>query len=305
MSTKIKEVDKLVYDIQMYRDELLRYAISRGRFDGIPEYIPDSFINEALIRNGMIAVFKVADEIVVAPAVYTDRRNRYGVGDQIIATCINGETYKCTVGVDCVVGHNNSMSSSEMKLIERYVSQLAETDMSLDYNLLYSRFSKMFRADTENTAIAIKKAFNEMRAGMPVITVVSATTSSDFADASDPFVSCDLTDVNQVDKLQFLCRYHDYLITEYMLSIGYDSSMINKSAQVQADELDNANRRGQITAYEHIKYRLKLCDDVNKLFGLDWKYIPDPALISLDMNSEAEELPDDEDVKEDDVNEDQ
>ena len=115
-------------------------------YDGLPESIPEEFVETFLIMNGSIpgwiydgpdADYK--DKPIVSIGGQADAPNVYGIGRNYIAATQNGYTKRLAPGEDCVIIYNNSLKTSDMDIINAFVDMLTEEFVSLKANLLYSR----------------------------------------------------------------------------------------------------------------------------------------------------------------------
>jgi hypothetical protein len=100
-----------------------------------------------------------------------------------------------------------------------------------------------------------------------------------------------LSDVKDVDKLQYLSRYYDDVLKRFFNYYGQALQNQNKSAQSISDELHGMDSVSFIIPLQILNCRKALCQQINDIFGLDvdvdfslaWKLEFD-AFINRDMN---------------------
>lgn len=254
--------------------EYVRYLLSivtnMIRYENIDKTdIPDGYPEIVAAYRGQYGVFPSDDGITIVPGAYAGRLDKYGRGVEYQGTTLDGVSWRGTVGVDCFVVPNNPLLMPDMLVIERYAYMLSQTDISMYYNLKYSRLGKFYRADTDQEKAALEKATNELEAGKPVIYVgTTKHTSGDILDlTAPPLTPLELTDVNDSEKLQYLSRFHDDIIGRFMAMYGIDTGNVNKGSQVLRGELSRLEESAAVPVYEKLRCRVQIWDRINKAFG--------------------------------------
>ena len=254
-----------------YANKLLVYVISAFKWDlkdpTIPEYIPECY----LAFNGHLGVFRKEDEMIVAMGQPSGTPNRYGVFEKYLATMWNGETIEGTVNKDVVIIPNNSLYSPDWFEIQRYAEMSSQTDISLMANIRYTRENKFFRVDTEKERLALNKAISDSDRGEPVIMVSSPDNiAADIFDKDKGiYDSFDLTDPKDTDKLQYLSRFYDDLMSRFLRDYGIDVSNVNKGSQILSDELHGFSNAAAIPTEDKLKCRINACKKVKDILGFD------------------------------------
>lgn len=257
-----------------YERYLLSMVTNMIRYEGIestdiPEYYPEY----VAAYCGQYGVFPTDDGLAIVPGAYTGKFDRYGHGEEYHGTTFDGVAWRGKVGVDCFVVPNNPMLMPDTLIASRYAYMLSQADLSLYYNLKYSRLGKFYRADTDQEKEAIKKAINDLEAGEPVIYV--GTQKHTFGDVFDntepPLTPMELTDVKDSEKLQYLSRLHDDIIGRFLAMYGIDTGNINKGSQVLRGELSRMEEAAAVPVYERLRCRQQIWDEINKAFGTNIK----------------------------------
>lgn len=253
-----------------YERYLFSLITNMIRYDGIektdiPEYYPE-YVAAYL---GQYGVFPSDEGITIVPGAYSGRLDRYGHGRDYIGNTLDGVTWRGTVGVDCFVVPNNPMLMPDSLIVSRYAYMLSQIDISIYYNLKYSRLGKFYRADTDQEKAALEKAIQEMTDGEPIIYV--GTPKNTFGDILDetkpPLMPMELTDVKDSEKIQYLSRIHDDIIGRFLAMYGIDTGNINKGSQILRGELSRMEEAAAVPVYERLRCRKQVWDEINKTFG--------------------------------------
>lgn len=257
-----------------YEHYLMSMVCNMIRYDGIEDTkIPEYYPEYVAAYLGQYGVFPSDEGPVIVPGAWAGPFDMYGRGTEYRGTTFDGRTWYGKVGVDCFVVPNNPMFMPDTLVISRYAYMLSQIDISLYYNIKYSRLGKFYRADTDQEKAALKKAIDDMDAGEPVIMV--GTQKHTFGDVFDqtppPLTPMELTDVKDSEKLQYLSRIHDDIIGRFLSMYGIDTGNINKGSQVLRGELSRMEEAAAVPVYERLRCRQQVWDEINKAFGTNIK----------------------------------
>lgn len=253
-----------------YVKYLLSFVTNMIRYEGIEKTdIPEGYPEIVAAYRGQYGVFPKDEGIAIVPGAYAGRLDMYGRGVDFLGTTMDGQTWRGKVGVDCFVVPNNPLLMPDMLVIERYAYMLSQADISMYYNLKYSRLGKFYRADTDQEKAALEKAMSDLEAGKPLIYVGS--TKHTFGDVLDqstpPLMPLELTDVKDSEKLQYLSRFHDDIIGRFLTMYGIDTGNVNKGSQILRGELSRLEESAAVPVYEKLRCRQQVWEEINKAFG--------------------------------------
>ena len=254
-----------------YANKLLIYVISAFNWDlknlTIPEYIPECL----LAFNGHIGVFKYGNDVTIAAGQPAGKPNKYGVFERYLATTWDGEIFEGITDKDVVIIPNNSLYVPDWWVIQRYAEMLSQTDISLMANIRYTRETKFFRVDTEKEKQAIKKAIADSDSGEPVVAVSTPDRVVDdlLANGQRGYDVFDLTDPKDTDKLQYLSRFYDDLMSRFLRTYGIDVENVNKGSQILSDELHGFSNASAIPTEDKFKCRVNACKKIKDILGID------------------------------------
>ena len=252
---------------QMHFHNLLTAALSRFKYEGLPDTMPANFVEGVFLTNGTAGTGRdnKSGELYTVPGGYYGEYAGYlpkmykGV---LVDINIDGEA-----GKDVAVGWNNSALMPDLILMQ-YASILAEIDVSEKCNVLYSRFLRIPKVKDEKEKQAITSAIKNISDGK-----VDALISSNIHDARELIAGdkeenfLDLVDVREIDKLQYLNQYRDNIIKRFFQIFGQKSQVSSKMAQMTDDEIHSNDSISMVLSYDALRQRQRWAEDVNRIFG--------------------------------------
>ena len=245
-------------------------------YGGLPESIPEEFVEQFLIMNGSIpgwrydgpdADFK--DQLIVSIGGQADAPNVYGIGKNYIAATQNGYTKRLTPGEDSVIIYNNSLKTSDMDIINAFADMITEEFVSLKANVLYSRNKPVFKASTDKERAAIVESFKKIKNDLEPIVITSENILEQLDGAPESVKVLDITDVNNADKIQYIVKAIDDTFRWFFTLYGQSVQGNGKMAQQTVKEVDGSTSLSFIYPNDRLKQRQKGFDAFNKMFGTE------------------------------------
>ena len=256
------------------REVCINALASMITYDGLPESIPEEFVEQFLIMNGSTAGWtydgpdeEYKDKSIVSIGSNAEQPNVYGIGRKYIGATQNGYVKTLTPGVDCAVIYNNSLKTSDMNIINAFVDLLTEEIVSLKANLLYSRNKPVFKASTDKERAAITEAFNKIKNDLEPIVITSDNILEQLDGAAESIKILDITDVNNSDKLQNIVKCIDDTFRYFFTLYGQSVQGNGKMAQQTVKEIDGSTSLSFIYPNDRLKQRQKGFDEFNRIFG--------------------------------------
>ena len=296
------------------KDVLINYMAPMFKYEGLPESIPEEFIERFHILNGDIAVWKLddpnafryKDELIVSCCGYADKPDVYGIGERVIATTLSGYVKNdLKEGESCVVIHNNSLYTSDMPIICYFTDMFTEMLTSLKTNIIYSRLKPIFKVSDDKERAAVLEAFTKIKDDSEPIQITSSNVLAEAlaeagANPADTIKVLDITDVKNADKLQYIVKCIDDAFRWFFSMIGQAIQGNGKLAQQTVDEVQGTTSMSFILPNDRLKMRRKGWEKASKLFGTSvtvdfsdaWKTesIKYKKEADIDENGELEEL---------------
>ena len=237
-------------------------------WENLPESLPDWAIEKALVLSGKVGITNDPTFGLTAfVGEYGGNLNPYGIGDAFVGTYIGDKNlHNRIVGSDCVVGWNNKLGISDIHMIQRYSTILAETDTSILIQLVNSRLTKLPIAESEAEKRQIEDCFKAIQKGE----VKAITKKFQNLDGTTNINSLQITDPHDIEYMQDLSRFYDEIRKRSSIELlGIDITSKDKKAQTSSDEVNAYETYSKVTLNDKLTARKKLAEDINKLYGTE------------------------------------
>lgn len=250
----------------MYMRQIIAGALAMLEADNIPEGLDFRYLELFRYCNGHVGIMKSEKYGLVAfPGTYSDDLDAYGRGKKYIGALLNGEPMEGTIGEDCVVIPNNYIYMPDFPLFYSFAKRLNEVDISLDSNVLFTRLAPIIKVANGKIKAAVDEILKDIKIGN-----VKCIVSDDLEQDIEGLKSIDIfniTDVEEVDKLQYLSKYHDDLLRRLYTLGGHAMAGTQKMAQQSAYEVGQNDTIAMIYPMERLECLKIGVDEVNKLFN--------------------------------------
>ena len=155
-------------------------------------------------------------------------------------------------------------------LINQTATLLADNIVSISCNQINSRVNCFFTADSESQAMAGENILKKMYAGRPY-----QILRSDLIEKINinPLAS------NQGQTIPELVELHNYIIAQFLQSVGIKANDVRKKERLITDEIKEQDNYIQLSITEMLSSWQKGFDEVNNLFGTDIEVTLNPVLI--------------------------
>ena len=244
-------------------DYLYLAAVSRFKWNDLPETVNQRMIEQSLIMQGSCLFFKldIDGNYYATPSANAGRFDIYGIPLTRTVARPNGfkRTFHAADG-DNVLMYNDYTLMPFIQVIWYYAAKFTRLETAKDVNTELQKKPKAIRTNKDNVK-SVKEALESRKLGVPFILVDDELTQPN-----------DKTDVLSFDTpiiLEELEKEKNALFSEYLTRLGFNNINIYKSAHLTVDE-SNANNE-HILSFRNsaLEMREKACDEINKLFGLN------------------------------------
>lgn len=245
-------------------------------YDNLPDTVDENFLEMYLQGNGTVGWTKNQnDELVVirggrygGPGTKEGSNEgigNYGLGKWYLGSNDNPETGSISfeIGKDGVIGYNNATMSPDFDA-NFYAFLLTEIDKSLIFNIRYSRLAPIFKAGDSKKKKAIEELLNDIDDGK-MVNVISDELIEELEGGGSDVLQ--LTDVKEVDKIQYLIKAREDVIRMYHTKYGLSEKGSGKLAQQTVDEVNGSASSSFALALEMLYYRRIMVEDVNAMWG--------------------------------------
>lgn len=223
--------------------------------------------------NGHCGIAKFNDGFYVGSGEYVGEHiDKNGFLNKYMITFENGETYTGEVNKDIVVLHWNNLQHSQVNLLQWFSEMLADTDLSMKYNIKYTRVCPIPIVRTDIEEKSIRNVIDNLFKGK--LAIFKRSSAIDLMQNDREHNTLDLTQPQATTYLQHLSRFHDELIQRICLEFGVYVSVRDKGAQLNNAELGAFSDYCAISSDDTYNQLLKWSKKCKEVFNIDIKITP-------------------------------
>ena len=202
----------------------------------------------------------------------------YGICRQPVRTIISNplinNTLDLVIDKNCVLMRLQPDYGGILDIVNYYADMLALSAEAAGINLLNTHVAYMFGAGNKNAAESIKKLYDRVAEGEPLV-VADKALLDDEGELNLQLFQNDVSKTYIVDKLLLDM---EKLTNMFRTSIGLNNANTEKRERLLVDEV-NANNQAIYSKVELWLDQLKRsCEKVRNMFGInisvDWRYNP-------------------------------
>lgn len=244
---------------------------SMFKYNNLPKGLDRKYIEHTLIRFGCCSIVKIENEYFAGVPAIQPPLDNYGIGKEITITTYNGQhKVKGKIGENCVLIWNNSEYVGDF-IITWFAKMFKEIDISMESNVYNSRLHPIPIAKNSKIKSAIDNIFRTIKGENIKNETYSVLSEQAFEDVisgkSTPVEVVNLTDVNNIDKIQYLSKFHDDLLRRFCTLYGHAMQTSGKMAQQTTEELQGYNSFSMIIPSNRLEEREKGITEFNRIFN--------------------------------------
>ena len=250
-------------------DSYIRYYLARCqsmfKYDGLPETIPQKWLEHYLMSNGHCVFIKNGDDLIVTTGGMGGLPDVYYIPTQYIVANPYVEqsarkTY--TIGQDCVLIRNDTYSQGLIPLLTRYCSQLTENDLTMQTADILSRAMLTITATDTQTKESVDKWLLDLRKGKlsAIGELPSMVGNQDRTVNITPFREVSNTITN-------LIEYHQYLKASLYNELGLNANYNMKRESINSNESQLNDDMLHPLIDDMLARRREALEEVNAMFG--------------------------------------
>lgn len=247
---------------------------SMFKYDGLPDTIPQKWLEHYLLVNGSCVFIKDGEDLIATTGGMGGLPDRYYIPTQYIVAnpYVKPETRKTyTIGEDCILIRNDTYSQGLMPLLIRYCSQLVENDVTMNVADILARAMITMSATDSQTKESIEKWLCDLRKGK--ISAIGELPSM----VGNQDRSLNITPFQQVASIiTDLIEYHQYLKAGMYNEIGLNANYNMKRESINSNELQLNDDMLHPLIDDMLARRREALEEVNAMFGTN---------ITVDFNS--------------------
>lgn len=245
---------------------LMDFHAEMFTYEGLPDSIDPVYLERFLQLSGGAALVPYEGEwIAIEAELVPGARGLdvYGEGLDILGCTRNGHSIQIS-REDGAFFHNNKTHTPCID-IWTDAARIAETDISIDFLIFWTRISPLIQTRDDKTRALIVDAFRAMTAGSP-LTVTSKALLEDYIGSPDITVF-PLTSPELADKIQYTAKLREDLERWHFTKYGQAKQNNSKTAQQSVEEVDGDTSISFILPYNMLNERIKGINHFNNLSG--------------------------------------
>lgn len=271
MYRNLKDKTKVKHNDFIYNDEFLTMLIGMFSYENLP--FRKSLIESLLLMTGSVGIYinYNTNQMECGYCMFTGNIGHYGFGEDVTVITLSNHSMffsNWEKSSEVAVIFNDSIGAPDLN-IDRISKYLSDVDKSIENAILNTRSSKVYRAKDEQEKAALERAIESNRDGRPTAIVSSNILSDLMSSETHEQLVLDLTDPQQVDKIQYLCNLHTSLLRRMQNIYGMTTAGTDKVAQQTIAEVNNGNTFSFVIPLERLNERRKGVERVNHIFKTD------------------------------------
>ena len=230
------------------------------------------FITYILFRNGFGAVIKhPALGILFQPCSVSGYDVYYQPTEALIANpkFTGKDKKRYEIGKDAAILQLTPDYMGIWDIIDRFACELSSMDNALDMSMINNKIAWMFGAKTKGAASALRKAFDQIQEGEPLV-VFDQRIADDTTTKTEPFQHVDFNvkgNYITTDLLADMCS----ILRNFDAEIGIPTLPYEKKERMTRFEAQSKQSDGIARACLWRDTLQRSFDEFNELFGFDVK----------------------------------
>ena len=258
--------------------------------DGLPDTVNQTYLKSELILQGAVCVTEFGGKLYACTGNLGGKPDEYYIPTKwIIANPVLGSKQVELAGdnpggvviwnsaIDEL--YNGAFECGLYQHINQTATLLADNIISINANQINSRVVAMVEAESDAQAVTAEGHLKMMYAGRPYVVlrsdIVEKIKVNPIATAT---TSANITE---------LVELHNYIISNFMQSIGIRANNVRKKERLITDEIDAQDDYLQVSILEILASWQKGFDKVNDLYGTEIRVTLSPAIRDLLLEPEA------------------
>ena len=250
----------------------IRYYLARLQsmfvYDGLPDTIPQKWLENYLLVNGMCVWIKDGDDLIVTNAGVGADPDVYYIPTKAIVTNpyvkyqSTNRTY--TRDEDCVVMVNDTYAQGLLPLLKKYCSMMVEAEVSMNLNCIMSRGTAALSAADDNTKASAELWLKRVSEGQLGVIGESPFLigNQDRALTVNQMSGADATITNLIEYMQ-------YIKASLYNELGLQSNYNMKREAINSGESQLNEDMLHPLIDDMLRERQEALEKVNAMFGTD------------------------------------
>ena len=269
---------------------LLNKVASCFVVNGLPESINQTYLKNELILNGCCCITDFNGALYACTGSLGGKPDEYYIPTEFVIAnpvlgsknvTISGENKNGVVIWNTATDeiYNGTFCAGLYQLINQTATLLADNIISINANQINSRVCTFFTADSEAQAVAGELVLKKQYSGQPYQILRSDLVEKiNVNPVATAGTSANITE---------LVELHNYIISNFMQSIGIKANDLRKRERMITDEINSQNDYLQLSVLEILASWQKGFDEVNEMYKTGITVSLSPAVYDLFAETET------------------
>lgn len=265
------------YMLQSYIRYYLARLQSMFEYKGLPDTIPQKWLEHYLLCNGNALIIKVGDYLYAAVGGHGGEPDAYYVPTKYVVAnpYLIDKTF--TIGDDSVLVYNDTYAQGVLPLLQKYCGQLVENDISMNIADILARASINISAKDDKTKASAELYLKRLRAGelgvMSEQAFIEGLNIREFKDVASSLIP--------------LIEYHQYVKASLFNELGLNSNYNMKRESINSNESQLNDDMLHPLIDNMLKERREGVERINKMFGTNIEVNFAGAWLSNEIEEQA------------------
>ena len=257
-----------MFQVSRYYDYYSCLGLNRFRWKNLPSGMESRHIERALFENGQAVFFKDDDlnspfEFLCLPCQPSNALNVYG--DPVHFNGIgNGAYYTNLSPLNSVRIMDNDNALPPQRHIRYYTYLMTQIELTINMNLDQQKFP-MVMPTTKKNELSMRRIYEKYAQFDPLM-LVDEKLANQLTSDGDGFKAINTSAPYLLDKL---CDFKKTVENELLTFLGINNNNTDKKERLLMDEVNANNSFIDMSLDFAYKERLRACEKINKLFGLN------------------------------------
>lgn len=278
----------------------VEYMLARTRrmfkYTGLPDTIPDIFLERYLQRNGECIIAEHNGQLYAFCGGLGGVYNEYYFPTKyIVANPYLNFSKEYTIGTDCVLIRNDTEMQGLLPMCSKYASLLVENDLTMRIADINRRIPAIAKVHSDNQKQGFDLLMKRVEDGD-----LNMSIQDNWEDmfTTLPFVDSSTTHITEY------IEFTQYIKAQWFNELGIRMSHNMKREALSASEIASGDDMIRSLPEDMLECRKDALDKVNEMFGTKisveynsvWSYLFDEKELQIDaMEAEIESTEDNED----------
>lgn len=250
--TQVNQMWELGESFQYYFMMAKQLVTSLFKWNGLPNNIPEDFIEEMLFEDGQVGfVHDNEKSYLVAKCQGTNNVDLYNNFNSYHFTAPN---YSKVFEVDnCVIIKNNIDCFPTFITVMYFVKRLYTLEQDIRTNLSLQKFPVLVQCEEEQK-LSIENLLKQFKGGEPFLLAYKDIDLKGIQvfDTHVPFIADKLNDMR------------DNTMTQFLSNFGINNANTSKKERLVTDEVNSNNQYLDLQIDKMLEFRQKACEEINE-----------------------------------------